>query len=383
MVPDAVGSAAWLARDQPSSAAVRQASGSIAGGVAATGPVAAGAAGGATGGVYAGGGGAVAVPSAGVAPGVRVGSGGRGAAGTLAGGGSSSNLGRWKIAVTSSPCDRNQTASISRKIGASAGWAGRATTGVAGAADTTGTVGVVPATGPPGSTGVAGAAAVGVAGWAASPPGVRRGSGSIVGNATVGLPTENPPPGVNAGCVGAGGCPRGAGAMAGAAGWATAGVPNGVAGVPNGMAGAASRESPGTCQRAGVGAEVRHWSFSVAVRPAPVSGESRPIGVSGVCSIWAGWRGGVSGAGAGSRPRSDGSTTVELGNVTWATVPPSTLRRSSTRMPYRDARRLTTARPISRNAATSTVDGPASRRLSESSCSSVSPRPRSSTWIST
>ena len=47
--------------------------------------------------------------------------------------GSSSKRGRVKIAVASSPWDRNHTASISRKIGESAGRSGRATTGAAGA----------------------------------------------------------------------------------------------------------------------------------------------------------------------------------------------------------------------------------------------------------
>jgi hypothetical protein len=92
-------------------------------------------------------------------------------------------------------------------------------------------------------------------------------------------------------------------------------------------------------------------------------------------------------SGAGELGRSPsrrcGSTTMLFGRITWATVPPSMLARSSTRMPYREASRLTTARPISRNAATSTVGGSESRRLSESICSSDNPRPRSSTWITT
>ena len=78
-----------------------------------------------------------------------------------------------------------------------------------------------------------------------------------------------------------------------------------------------------------------------------------------------------------------GSTTMLLGRITWAIVPPSMLARSSTRMPYRPARRPTTARPISRNAATSTLGGSARRRLSDSICSSDMPSPRSSTWITT
>ncbi|MBM0277323.1 hypothetical protein JM949_18985, partial [Micromonospora sp. STR1s_6] len=52
----------------------------------------------------------------------------------VVGAGGSSKLGRVKIAVASSPCDRNQTASISRKIGASAGKSGRVLTGAAGGA---------------------------------------------------------------------------------------------------------------------------------------------------------------------------------------------------------------------------------------------------------
>ena len=137
-MPAVAGSAARLARDQPSSAAVRQASGSDAARRrgrwhrAGRRPAAVGRRRRRRAGVY----GAVA-PCAAAAgpPGVRVGSGGRGSARPVrrpAGRRSarrrrrrprvgSSNRGRVKIAVASSPCERNQTASISRKIGASAG----------------------------------------------------------------------------------------------------------------------------------------------------------------------------------------------------------------------------------------------------------------------
>ena len=72
--------------------------------------------------------------------------------GGVAGRGRLVEVGPGEVAVASSPCDRNQTASISRKIGASAGKSGRVLTGAAGTEGAAGgATAPGPATGPTGT----------------------------------------------------------------------------------------------------------------------------------------------------------------------------------------------------------------------------------------
>ena len=89
----------------------------------------------------------------------------------------------------------------------------------------------------------------------------RRGSGSMVGFATVGLPAEK-----------AANPESAEGAESGANGGAETGP-------PNCTAGAVSRASTGGCQGAGAGGVVRHWSVSVAAAlRAPLKAPPIPAG---------------------------------------------------------------------------------------------------------
>jgi hypothetical protein len=154
---------------------------------------------------------------------------------------------------------------------------------------------------------------------------------------------------------------------------AVGGVCGSTGGRCDGICGSEGCDGPGSSARHGSGAMA--GSVAVAMPPRPAGNASQPPERPLSSCGWRPLRGGSTGR--------FGSTTISFGRITWAIVPPSMLARSSTRMLYRLASRPTTARPIRRNAATSTPGGSASRRLSWSIWSSDMPSPRSSTWMTT
>ena len=200
----------------------------------------------------------------------------------------------------------------------------------------------MPATGPAGSPTEGAETGATEAGLAmALAPAVRCGNDRTVGYAMVGEPAGLSTGGARVACA-VGGVTSGCAAVGCAANWWVTGWLPALTGTVASRASAVCHCIGCTGCCTGV---VRHWSVRVAaeVRPAPTgvigSDQLGPAGsaAAGAGSTASGCRGRVA---SGSRPRSCGSTTVSLGRVTCATVPPSTLRRSSTRMPYREASRL-------------------------------------------